>query len=149
MDILLDKEGVFEKVSMNASIIARDAKDTNGVSLYDKIRILDRDNDILQLFWNRAISVILVELKDFVLESNNAQIVMMPFIRNNEAIITDLQETIDNYLINRITGEWLKLKAVEFAALYMDESNAILDVIKEKMYYKKEPQYYEYRTSIK
>ena len=149
MDILLDKEGVFEKVSMNASIIARDAKDTNGVSLYDKIRILDRDKDILQLFWNRAISVILVELKDFVLESNNAQIVMMPFIRNNEAIITDLQETIDNYLINRITGGWLKLKAVEFAALYIDESNAILDAIKEKMYYKKEPQYYEYRTSIK
>lgn len=139
MTITLDKSLIYSNVEMNASIIARSTVDANGDSLFDKIRIQERDKDLLDTFWENAYGNILNELNEFIESTTDTSITLVSNRRFQEAAISDMGDVIANYITNLMTGEWLKLKATEFASIYMDNAASGLKSIFEKLRYKTEP----------
>lgn len=139
MELTIDKSQVYDDVAMNVSIVGRSINDANGNSLYDKVRIQDRDMDILSLFWSDAFGVLLEKLGNFITSSTDGKIVLADDRRMNEAALSNLKAVITDYLVYSITADWMKLKAVEYVPVYEGKAETALASVVAKVLQKKEP----------
>lgn len=139
MEITINKENIFKAVAMNVSIIARSLLDSDGNSLYDKVVIQERDNDVLESFWEYSFGNILKVLNDFIASVSENSITLVENRRFNDAMVKDLPFDVNNYIVNTMTGEWLKLKATEYAGIYSGNAELNIQSISEKIRYKTEP----------
>lgn len=140
MDITIDKEKIFKSVDMNVSIIARSMKDADGNSLYDKVRIQERDHDLLNIYLVPVIGELTGVMRDFVTGNNDGVISVELDGRNNPVFQNELQSLCVSYAEERVTCEWLKLKATEYASIYADNAHSILQQIRIKVYHKDMPE---------
>lgn len=140
MDITINKENVFKNVSMSVSSIARDLKDTNGNSLYDKVVIQERDKDFLGLFLDKAMGELTVLLRDFIIKKNGETISLDIKDRANTSLVKDVSVLAEDFISNRISFEWMKIKAVEYADGFNSLSETNASLIKEKLYYQNMPE---------
>lgn len=140
MDITIDKEKIFKSVDMNVSIIARSMKDADGNSLYDKVRIQERDHDLLNLYLVPVIGELTGVMRDFVTGNNDGVISVELDGRNNPVFQNELQSLCVSYAEERVACEWLKLKATEYASIYADNAHSILQQIRTKVYHKDMPE---------
>lgn len=140
MDITIDKEKIFKSVEMNVSIIARSMKDADGNSLYDKVRIQERDHDLLNLYMIPVMGELTGVMRDFVAGKSGGVITVELDGRRNPAFQDELQSLCVSYAEARIACEWLKLKATEYASIYADNAQSILEQIRIKVYHKDMPE---------
>lgn len=139
MELTIDKSQVYDDVAMNVSIVGRSINDANGNSLYDKVRIQDRDMDILSLFWSDAFGMLLEKLGNFITSSTDGKIVLADDRRMNEAALSNLKSVITDYMVYSITADWMKLKAVEYVPVYEGKAETALASVVAKVLLKKEP----------
>lgn len=139
MEITLNKSEIYKDVKMNVSILARDLKDASGESLFDKVRIQERDDDFLDLHWNTCFGSLVEGIKEFVKSVSGNTIILSDERRFSTYVAGDLSFVAANYLVSRITSEWLRLKAPEYAASFAENSAFYMKVITEKLRYKSEP----------
>ena len=139
MDIVVDKDKIFKDAKMNISIIGRSLKDENGNSLFDKIQLQDRDDDLLSMFFDSAFGNILNGLNNFIESCSGNIIKLVDNRRFNENSIIDIPKIIHNYIVDFIIAEWLKIKAVEFASIYTEKVALALSTVLEKLRIKTEP----------
>lgn len=140
MDITIDKENIFNSAGMNVSIIARSMKDTDGNSLYDKVRIQERDYDLLEQYMAPVIGELTGVMRDFVTGSNDYTISIELDERSNAAFQDELKLLCTSYAEARVTCEWLRIKATEYAGIYADNASSILGQIRTKVYHKGIPE---------
>lgn len=140
MEITIDKDNIIKAVEMNVSIIARSMKDADGNSLYDKVRIQERDHDLLERFMIPVIGELTKVMRDFVTGTESDKIMVELDGRRNEVFEQTLQSLCTSFVENRIACEWLKLKAVEYAEIYSGNAQGILDQIRVKVYHKDIPE---------
>lgn len=139
MDIVIDKKHVLDGVRMNASIVGRSYKDSNGDNLWDTLRIEERDIDVLEQFWNSTFGSLLASLGDFLDGYEDTTITIVDNRRFNDGVVSDLKNVIENYLENSITAEWMKLKAAEYAPTYSSAAEKAMTSISVKLRVKTEP----------
>lgn len=148
MDIAIDKQKVIEDVLMNVSIVARNLVDSNRNSLYDKVRIQERDNDLVRTYVDASHCIILKELNSFIETNDGDNITLANNRRLNNAAISDLPVVIHNYMVNYAAAEWMKIKAVEFAPVFIGRSEEHLKTIFEKLRFKTEPVMKKYKETV-
>lgn len=139
MDITINKEIIFKDVSMNVSVIARSLLDNDGNSLYDKVLIQERDKDVLETYFIKAFSVLKTLFRDFLAKVDG----LVLSINNpcNKGVLAEsIEEMANTYLIERLTADWLKIKAPEYATIYLNESEASLTELRKKLYFKDVPE---------
>lgn len=139
MDIILNKENIFKKVEMSVSVVARDLKDADGNSLYDSVRILERDKDFLNMFLDKAAGEFTNSLCDFIVCRKGDVVVLCLNDRTNHSLIQDIQVLSENFICQRISWEWMKIKASSYSDIFYNQSEDNLRLIKEKLYYKNYP----------
>ena len=139
MDIAVNKQSVMNDVAMSVSIVARSLADTNGNSLYDKVRIQERDNDLVESYADAAYGSVLKELGDFIESHTSGNISLSDNRRFNEYAISDLPNVIHNYMVNYAVAEWMKIKAVEYAPVFTGRAEEYLRTVFEKLRFKSEP----------
>ena len=139
MELTIDKNQVYDSVAMNVSIVGRDLKDANGASLYDKVRIQDRDKDVLDLFWADAFGDLIEKLGNFITSSADNKLALAEDRRMSEAALNKLDDAITGYMVYSMTANWMKLKAVEYAPVYEGKAEASLASVMARIRVKKEP----------
>lgn len=139
MEIVIDKNKVVKDVAMNVSIIARDLVDSNGSSLYDKVAIQNRDHDFLLIFWDKALGELSLSLCDFVVGREGDVLSLYLNDRTNIGLSQDVLKLCEDYVRNRMTYEWMKIKAAEHSDNFLNLSEESVRLIKEKLYYKNVP----------
>lgn len=147
MTITIDKDTVLQFVEMNVSVTGRDYRDANGNNLWDKVKIQERDEPMLLRFWDSAYGHLLKSLDNFVEGHTYTTLTLADNRRMNESVVSDLAAVVQAVLVNFITAEWLKLKAVEFATQYADAAEKGLEDVLYKLRVKNEPimKKYEYK----
>lgn len=140
MDITIDKKSVFDDVKMNVSIIGRSLVDGNGNSLYDKVRIEERDEDVLDMNFAKAFSVLKTLFRDFLVKVEG-NVITIDNPCNKGALADSIEEMAYAYLKERVIADWLKLKSPEHAAIYLNESEESLGELRKKIYFKGEPKH--------
>lgn len=139
MELTIDNNRIYELVSMKVSVIGRSLNDASGNSLYDKVRIQDRDKDVLELFRDDAWSLLIKKLGDFVKEATDSKIVLVDDRRINEAVMGNLSDAINDYMVYNVCADWMKLKAAEYAPVYEGKAESLLAFVLEAIRLKKEP----------
>lgn len=139
MEITVNKESIFKNVAMNVSIIARSLLDSDGNSLYDKVVIQERDNDVLDQYFVKAFSVLKTLFRDF-LTKVEGNVITINNPCNKGVLAESIEEMANNYVIERLTADWLKIKSPEHAAIYLNESEASLVELRKKVYFKDAPE---------
>lgn len=139
MEITINKENIFKAVAMNVSIIARSLLDSDGNSLYDKVVIQERDNDVLEQYFVKAFSVLKTLFRDFLTKvEENVITINNPC--NKGVLAESIEEMANNYIVERLTADWLKIKSPEHATIYLNESEASLSELRKKVYFKDAPE---------
>lgn len=139
MEITINKESIFKAVAMNVSIIARSLLDSDGNSLYDKVVIQERDNDALEQYFVKAFSVLKTLFRDFLTKvEENVITINNPC--NKGVLAESIEEMANNYIVERLTADWLKIKSPEHATIYLNESEASLSELRKKVYFKDAPE---------
>lgn len=136
MDIIIDKQDIYRKVSMNVSVVARDLIGTNGNSIYDKVRIQDRDNELLDSYYTRIEGELTLILRDFIVRISEGKLCLYLDDNVNPYLSKGLESLISEYITNRIVSEWLKLKSVENSPNFQSAADNLLNTIQEKLYYR-------------
>ena len=136
MEITIDKKKVFEHVSMNVSTLARDLVDVSGNSRYDVVRIQERDYDVLDAFYSRVFSELVLSLRDFVLDNKGDTLTLYIDDRSNVGLIEGTAKLIHEFVVNRLVSDWLKMKSVDESALYRQTSDELLVMLTGKLYYR-------------
>ena len=144
----VNKQSVMKDVSMSVSIVARSLVDHNGSSLYDKVRIQERDNDLVSMYVDASYGSILNELNNFIESHEDDKIVLVENRRFNESAISDLPMVVHNYMVNYAAAEWMKMKAVEYAAVFTGRAEDYLRIIFEKLRFKTEPVMKKYQETV-
>lgn len=140
MSIDINKDNVFQQVGMNVSILARSIKDADGNSLYDKVYIQDRDYAVLDQYFASVVGEIVHTLRDFVIGVDGSIVSVEFDERNTEPFIKQVEALCISYAVARVTCEWLKRKAVEYAELYENNAIQLLALIKSHAYHKNIPE---------
>lgn len=146
MDITIDKSSVFESVKMNVSIVGRSYKDADGNSLWDRIGIQARDEDLMEKHWDSAYGSVLASLENFLTGHTGTTLSIDDKRRINGSAASDLSETVGSYLTNRMTAEWMKLKAVEYAGGYANAADVAMQNLLGKVRVKTEPVLKKFNT---
>ena len=139
MTVTIDKDAALAGVEMGVSIIGRDLKDASGNSLYDKVKIQERDKSLVSSLVDDSYGVLMNELGPFVKESNGFTFTLNDRCRFNVIAIDDIPSLVQHYLISHASAEWFKLKAVEFASIFDNRAEENLKTIFEKLRKKSEP----------
>lgn len=139
MDVIINKEKVYESVMMSVSILGRDLKDSSGNLMYDKVRIEERDFDLLSTFYTRVMGEVTLALRDFVVSREDGNLCLYLDDRVNPALSNDIEKLAYDYVTNRVTAEWMKLKSVEHVPIFQDAAESSLSVLQEKLYYRNYP----------
>lgn len=139
MDVIINKESVFECAMMSVSILGRDLKDATGNSLYDKVRIEERDFDMLSVFYSKVMGEVTLALRDFVVSREDGSLCLYLDDRVNPALSSDIEKMAKDYVVNRVIAEWLKIKSAEHVVIYQDAAESSMSVLQEKLYYRNYP----------
>ena len=139
MEINLNKEDIFKDVQMNVSVIARSLLDNDGNSLYDKVVIQDRDQDVLETHFIKAFSVLKTLFRDF-LAKVEGNVITINNPCNKDVVAESIEEMANTYMKERMTSDWLKIKAPEYATIYLNESEASLTELRKNLYFKDAPE---------
>lgn len=105
----IEKKAVFNEVVLTAEYIA--AKNDN----YERISIVDENEELLNLFWDEACNDVFSALRDFCPIFNNedttgakgCMITVCVPDNWNSLLQPTVQNEIKNYLITKISSEWL------------------------------------------
>lgn len=146
MEITIDRNAILKGVEMNVSVTGRNYRDADGNSLWDKVKIQERDEPMLLQFWDSAYGHLLKSLENFVEGHTSTSLTLADNRRMNKNVVSDLPAVVQAVLVNLITAEWMKLKAVEFAPLYADAAEKGLEDVLYKLRVKTEPTMKKYNS---
>ena len=136
MRITLEREKIYESVSMRVSVIGRDIVDANGNSVYDRIRIQERDYPMLDSYRDTAVSEVILALRDFVISKSSGEIDLYLDDRINPSLIDDANTLILEYIVNRICCEWMKIKWEASAENFQNRADLALTTLSGLFYYR-------------
>ena len=136
MRITLDKEKIYESVTMRISVIGRDITDANGNPMYDKVRILERDYHMLDSYRNIAVGEVSLSLRDFVVCKSSEEMSLYLDERVNPALTNDANSLIFEYIVNRICSEWMKIKWEPSAENFQNSADSALTTLSNLLYYR-------------
>lgn len=139
MDITITKGVVIDKVIANVGVFARDATDKNGNSLYDILRIEDRDDTSLSLMWKDAAGRVMGALGEYVTAKSDDKITVEQPFRCNDAQFLNVAEMAELAMVDRITAMWFELKYPEKADIFNLGAKTALESARDKLHMKGEP----------
>ena len=142
--ISINKDEVYEEVAKTTAYIGGKNLDANGKSLYDQVFVTDADRDMLEGYWNAAISDVSVALDSILAFENSDSGEEETFglrVSNlfKESLTKTLKSSIFSYVVNKIVTGWCSVVAPDKVEYYELVSKTHLDKIGEIIYARKRP----------
>lgn len=145
----VNKANVFTEVAKTTSYSG--IKKSPDGSLYEQVFTTDEDRLMLERFWNEAANNVTDILKNFNGEFSEAQQAHGIDLANNYSakvslsnsfdtnLISSIQSSLFSFFVDYIVGNWYKFINRDEATSYLQDSTAMLNDVKSKIYYKKKP----------
>ena len=144
--IEIDKQSVIDQILRLASFEARDAYDTSGGSLFDRVRIAEADMPLIEGY--------LVVASDFFVEvmgdaisnvSQNMGMNLLEFeILNKRCNITlsdNIVRTVSEVISAYVMSMWLSSRLPDRVAFYTELRDSMTAFVKAKLYSKQAPKF--------
>jgi hypothetical protein len=139
MEITITKSNIVEKAKAYVGVFARSATDENGNSLYDLLRIEDRDDEVVQLMYNDAVGIVLEAMGDYVSSKSDGKLEISQPPRSNDCLFADVGNMVELALVNRIAALWMELKYPQKAEQFNQSVKSAMEGARNKMFTKEQP----------
>lgn len=141
--ITISKNSVYDEVAKTTAYIGAKNKLEDGKTAFDQIFVTDADLSMVERFYQESVETLKNVLKRFIsgVEDNDDSLSLtleMPdrFDKNMGDGITSSSLS---FLVNSIIGKWCEITANDKVKEYADNATALLQEIKDKVYYKSKP----------
>lgn len=146
--IEIDKQSIIDQVLRLASFEARDAYDTSGSSLFDKIRIADADMPLIEDYLSIASDYFVEamgEAIDNVKQGLGINLVEfdIPNKRYQTRLMADVERNIKEIISAHVMSLWLSSRLPDRVSFYTELRDSMTVFTKSKLYAKQAPTFPE------
>lgn len=146
--IEIDKQGVIDQILRLASFEARDAYDTSGSSLFDKVRIAEADMPLIEDYLVVA-SDFFVEVMgdaiDGVVQGIGSNLIEFNVVnkRYSSTLLDNIQRNVSEVISTHVMSLWLSMRLPDRVAFYTELRDKMTIFVKAKLYSKQAPTFPE------
>lgn len=144
LTIAITKNDVLKEVAKTTAYIGGKSVDNSGKSLYDQVFVTDTDKAMLERFFLESTGTLRNLLKRFDIsetassEGNISWVLSMPSSYDTK-LNTSIKNSCVSFLVNSIIAKWCEITVNEKTKEYQENALALLEDIKDKVFYKKKP----------
>lgn len=143
VSISIGKADVLDEVAKTSAYIgSKKVEQKEGA--YDRIFVTTEDRQMLERFYSEGRNALTNLLKRFIVGASNDSsdgysVVLTMSSRFDEAITDSMKGSMTSFLVNYIIGKWCEIANKDDAKTYADTAAALLEDVKEKVFYKVKP----------
>lgn len=134
---------VFEEVARKTSYTG--AKMDDDKNAYERITTVDEDVPELKRFWDESRAEVaqafirMVSSEGMSIDGDTYSLVLNVSVSFDNALLPGMELGLFSYFVQSITAKWFVFSNKKEASDFADRGSAILEEIKEKALYKKNP----------
>lgn len=142
MDIILNKDTLYEKMSRSLSIIGKRSIDDNGKLLFADITLGTKEKEIANDFFRQAVIDLTTELSVFITTATSQSVAFTLNLPNNHnsALETFLQTACESYCVSYALYSWFVITAPRISNKYADDCKRTIASVIRLAYDKKAPE---------
>lgn len=141
INISIGKTDVLDEVAKTSAYIGSKKVEQKEGS-YDRIFVTTEDRNMLERFYEEGCNALTNLLRRFVtsVSNNSGYSVSLSMSSRFDSVITDsMKGSMTSFLVNYIIGKWCEIADKEGAKEYADTAAALLQDVKDKVFYKTKP----------
>lgn len=141
MDITLDNNTLYEKVSRSLSVIGKRSIDDNGNLLFTDITLGSREKTIANDYFRQAVITLTTELSAFVTTATSQSVTFTITLpdNHNSALEAFLQDACESYCVSYALYSWFVITAPRISSKYADDCKLMLASVIRLAHEKKTP----------
>lgn len=139
MTATIAKSDILDKVKANIGVFARDAVDSSGDSIYDALKMEERDEKAVELMYNDGVGMALSAVGEYASKLENGSLEITQPSRCNDTQFADVSKMVVLAVVNRVTALWFELKYPEKSSQFNEAAKKACDEIWLKLHTKSEP----------
>ena len=135
--VTITNVSILAKVTMIASFVGS-ARDDEGKSLYENVRVTTQDTPMLEKFLGEAKENILATYSDISSVSSGNIVFSVPE-EHLSNLVTSVQEQVVDFIVNYICRCWFELRAADKAEEYQRKGALNIQMLNDLLYSRKAP----------
>lgn len=142
IEISTSKASTYEEVIKTTAYLGAKGKMEDGKTAYDQMFVKEADKTMLERFYDEAEATLHNLLNRFVTSTvtvDDATTWTLEVPSNTKFSTVSIQSSVDSFMVNCIIGKWCEITANEKVKEYADNASAMLQEIKEKVFFKGAP----------
>lgn len=146
--IEIDKQSIIDQVLRLSSFEARDAYDTSGSSLFDKVRIADADMPLIEDYLNIASDHFVEAMGDAIGNISQGLGINLiefdiPNKRYQTRLMADVKRNVAEIISAHVMSLWLSSRLPDRVSFYTELRDSMTVFTKSKFYSKQAPTFPE------
>lgn len=140
IELTVVKTAVYNEVAKTTSYTG--AKMVGDEDAYLRIFTTDEDQEMLERFWDEAVSGAIEQLKPFIGTWSNTDsfTVQLNLSSSFDTNLKDsIQSSLTSYMVAMIVAKWYRIANKQEAESYGNDALGAMDDVMKKIYYKKKP----------
>lgn len=140
INISVIQEEVLDEVAKTTAYIGS-KKVVQREGAYDRIFVTTEDKQMLERFYNEGCNAVTNLSRRFVTSVGEGDYTLTLSVSNrfDGTLTSSIQSSIGSFLVNYILGKWCEIVDGDSAKKYSDAAAALLQDIKEKVFFKTKP----------
>lgn len=142
MDIILNNDTLYEKMSRSLSIIGKRSIDDNGKLLFTDITLGTREKEIANDFFRQAVIDLTTELSVFITTATSQSVTFSLNLpdNHNSALEAFLQDACESYCVSYALYSWFIITAPRISNKYAEDCKRAVASVIRLAYDKKAPE---------
>lgn len=141
--VTISKSSVYEEVAKTTAYIGAKSKLEDGKTAFDQIFVTDADLSMIERFYRESVDTLKNVLKRFISgindEDDGLTLTLEMPDRFDENMGNSINSSSTSFLVDSIIGKWCEITANEKVKEYTDNAMALLQDIKDKVFYRSKP----------
>lgn len=141
LDIILNRETIFEDVRRLAAYSGKKTTDTQGDTAYEVMHITKEEEEVLQVFYKEAYATLMDVLKPFLVTERVPSGHILCSMPNSwdENLEGSVRDTVHEYMVSFVVSKWFRIVKQDKEAAEINDANAKMIELRKKLYWKRKP----------
>jgi len=118
MDINISESNIFDRLRKVTSSVGKTITDKEGTSLYDNIRIITQDEELIKDYIKTAYGEIIILLRDYITDNVYPKITLSYSTAVNEKVEIQSSLLIEDYIVYMCLSLWFSARNKDLAEFY-------------------------------
>lgn len=140
LDIILNREAIYEDVRRLAGYSGKKTTDTQGDTAYEVMHITKEEEEVLHVFYKEAYATLMDVLKTFlVTEGESGHILCSMPSSWDENLTESVKDTVHEYMVSFVVSKWYRIVKQDKESAELNDASLKMTELRKKLYWKRKP----------